>query len=1593
MQNYDEQFATGDYETMLLDPRVVEAVEINMATNKASSTAPPSPSPAPRPPSAAFSEHKDMPAAFAAEMAGSLPIMMYGSGSTNAPAVPIGESAGGTGRISQDAAALGEGGDGGNVVATPTRNVWYGRLAEDSAPQVPVEGGQYGGEHQHAAPPQEEEHHQQPQDDVASSEWAGFDEGEAGQSEWGPAAVDQYEGGTAAEVESGGDGPGESMAPGYNEYDQYGQYDQQYTQQYDQQYGQYHTTEQYHVETNLDADMDHSYGQATATISAVDNSLAPPPNQSQEDDNSTMDNDPTLGQVLGSFLRPVSQEGSQGAGAEAALGHLMESVGGTLKGFFTDVAAAAAAAGQGDMYSELEGSTSLGKKEHRLSSEMSQPRWGGESAAAEHGNGNGTTAGEGTNDGTTNGSTAFQTPEKSARPQYESYPDQFDQMPPTPGDLGLFSPGQLAADLGVPRAAVTMSALFDAEGGSVGTLSSQNSIQDGWSDDNNIENIPLPLPSNEIAATADEGNLNPLGEGHVEQFVGADNEGYEPMAMEPIASAAILGMEQGGEEEKESEGDEEESSAVPVDTAVVPPPQSNGHHLDQGTTEWEVPPQSVLEEAGTGGDGWESDGLDLDLPQISNDLGTIAVATGEDGDFTMMPQQQGVVDNSWGGTAEIVPPEHEEDVFHAMHAEGPYPAVVQNEYQHQQYQPYQQRSDQQPSGGAFKAMGSLPFADIEPETAARGGEGVGASSELTSDAFAELNALRAQVQESQAAAAAARQELESLREEGAVQAAALAEVLGARDALSRENSELLQELNALRGDVVALHQYEERCQQLETELEEKSAAAEGARAEAAALQSERDELVARVAGLESSGTNTAGADEAKMTAAAGEIAVLQAELDELKESLEARESEIDDLKSVLELKDDAISQLKVQEGHANEEKSAAVAAVATRDAEISSLREELAAAQEALAAAEADASDRVASALEDVRNRMQTAVAEAISEKDAELSRLENALREEMAAQAAQLAAAEAELCTTVDEKDGEIMQLEARVMTLEQEATEAKALSEAATAAAAAKENDLQTAQARAKEMERKFAIARKKIAAQQAQQESLVAEMAALKAQVESGSAGQDAELAQMAAALEAAAEEHERLMQEAATLQARLIAAEEAQTSSSGRDNELAEMTAALTSAHAAQEALAAEASALQARLDELSAAKDGEIAAMATAHDSELSAMSAALDAATTAQQTLSAEANSLQARLDEVNAAKAAEMQAMAADYEQIIEMLGQRDSTLEAMNLEIETLRETAESAAASSAQIAELAAELNAAREQVAQWTFMAEDTTARCTAAEQALAAERAAREEAAAAAAVMQQELASLQGVLAATEAQLNEVAAMQDAASRADVEALRQQVADLEAELAAARAAVQSFNRGEFEDAVEEVEELKSQLTVASQLAAAKEEELRKYKLQLVKAKKVRAADAEKIAALEEAKAAADAAVSAAEARAAEAAAAATAAAAAAAEHVLPIAAPVEVSPSGASAEEMASLREEITALQEQLDALRAVSAEGDEGLNEALSALGAEEAKVARLAEMLVERGVAEGVVEEELAAIEEMMVLMEEEDAAEESLC
>jgi DNA repair exonuclease SbcCD ATPase subunit len=374
----------------------------------------------------------------------------------------------------------------------------------------------------------------------------------------------------------------------------------------------------------------------------------------------------------------------------------------------------------------------------------------------------------------------------------------------------------------------------------------------------------------------------------------------------------------------------------------------------------------------------------------------------------------------------------------------------------------------------------------------------------------------------------------------------------------------------------------------------------------------------------------------------------------------------------------------------------------------------------------------------------------------------------------------------------------------------------------------------------------------------------------------------------------------------------------------------------------------------------------------------------LDLAQRSQTALNQEVESLRARLEEAMSTRAAEVESLSEDNARLAQMLVEYEAKEASLNSENASLH-------ARLRDVEHLSHALSTAREQASQWQSAADQFELRCTALEEQLAQERAQHEAAACSAAAMQNELAVLQTSLQNTEAQLAELEAVQDAfaAQESRTEELERKLIATEAELEASRRSAllernksqessqtgqgQSLPAGMDADDVaelmDELSALRSQLSASSEVASGKEEELRKYKLQLVKAKKLRALDAEKLAAAEAALKAATAQVQ---------------------EQQHLAEPPNGTSP--ASEEDIALLKDRLaaaetemagmSALREELESLREMVGETEAGMNEALAALGVEEAKVARLAEMLNEHGVADDVLEAELDAVEELMMEM-----------
>lgn len=1459
MQNYGSEHAGVDYEAMLQDPDVVHAVQNYISENKRSAPgSPASRGSKPPSPSALNSSGiaRDAAAAFPQDYYGkySVPAAEGGdlpAAETAAPAEPQGYEAGG------------------------------------DMPQPPPEYGASYNNDFGVPLPGPWAHHAQPEGEGGNGGWSGFGDADF---EGGGGAVPDFEG--------GGDAPhSRSLAPEPT-FALHAEAELEVQQQ--QQYGvdedggvQYteHYSEQYHAEYQ-------AYGQAQ-----------PPARQDRElaggdagGASAVQQEDPTLGQVLGSFFRPQmtqlaqhlaggaaqsgAENGRSGSGTEGALGSFVTSVGGTLKDII-----------MGDF--DGPGAAQPPGKPGKLAAAMPWEESPHPDAPGGIGGGflsNGHLPGEG--DGFVTPA-AGPSPARPTRIPHPPLPPGADSNAHGTSEEGapVFSPGQLAADLGVPRAAVSVAALFARESrGSVGTLSSRSS-QDGWSQDGwgGQEDLPteaaapaapeVPPQTAEDDLQVPEAALPPEVQPPEQEFA---------LPMHPVAPEVML----------------EEQQQLPVSA-------KDG---------WEEPP-AVAEQWGTAA--IQAEG------SASFDMGAATA-------YQMAPNLP--MDDSTPFTVIEAAPEVAElpsavaRVQEQVPPPAPIPAVPEMATTGGE-DGWGWGAEEGGWGDQMPEIHDMPAApamvdDKEAYSAAQPVAAAGAAAEVAAMAE-ELAAMRARAEAAEATAAEAQAQVQALQEK----AAAYAQQLDAAQAqMAESHASLSAQVETLTGSNAALLDekaaFEARCAALEAAATEKASSTEEFEARIASLQAERDGLVASLAEKDAAAAESA--------AAAGNAAVLQMELEDAKEALERSENECDDLRSMLELKDDAVQALKAQVAQLESDLQAARSelaavgdsaaravqdAVAAKDAELAQVQHTLAAKEEELSAALAAANGTSAEvgtleAALAAKEVQLAGISEQMSAMVAELT----AAQQGQSRLAEQISTLEAHLqvrgtlsrtgrlvfslacapssisprhvlsgCTicitllwmcfaclqaALEEKDAEIMQLEARAMTAEATAQAAAQLE----AAFAAKDAELEALQGRIKELEKKFTLAKKKIAAQQAQQA------------------------------------QHEQATAEVEALRSRLAEAESAlNNAAAGKDAELQELSAALEEAQHAQHDLLANISALQARLAEAEAA-----------------------------------------------HGARSAEIESLAADNAKLAEMLAEREDHGERMVAEIAQLRSQLETHAASGASAAELAK----ARDEIAQWMAVAEDADARCTAAEEELEAERAEREATAAAAAQVQEQLASLQAVLQSTEAQLAELEAVQEAATAAieaadaqerEVVAMQQRLAQADAELEALRAgAVQgrgtSSMTGKDEEMYqEEIAELHAQLQAASEAAAQKEEEMRKYKLQLVKAKKVRAADQEKISSLETAIASGGAAVP----------------PAPASEPATP--------PPPSLQEELAALRQQLEAVEGELAGVRAAAQDAEEGLTESLSALGQEEAKVARLAELLVASGMPESAVEEELAAVEELL--------------
>ena len=421
----------------------------------------------------------------------------------------------------------------------------------------------------------------------------------------------------------------------------------------------------------------------------------------------------------------------------------------------------------------------------------------------------------------------------------------------------------------------------------------------------------------------------------------------------------------------------------------------------------------------------------------------------------------------------------------------------------------------------------------------------------------------------------------------------------------------------------------------------------------------------------------------------------------------------------------------------------------------------------------------------------------------------------------------------------------------------------------------------------------------------------------------------------------------------------------------------------------EKLESQISTLKSQLDE----------ATSTSHrdEDELAELSHALDEAQEVQTALQKEVNELQNRLEEMSQEKDAEIDSMTAENARLSQMLLDAQAIEEDMRAQISnySMMEGVQE------RMKQLEATLEDVEQRAKNWEQYAKELEHRSKELGANLEIEREARSQDASAAASLKSDIAVLQSTLNATECQLAELEHLQEAFQEQEnaISDLKQQLETSQREMHAMSFNLENtrreneslrqaadrkgkFGEPDIEEITEEVETLRSQLIASSEVASSKEEELRKYKLQLVKTRKLRAADAEKISNLE---AELQDAIKKLESQ------------------------NLAINSTQNSLENMkntqleeernrkACMQEEIETLkqrlamaetelgsvkntQEEVKSLKAAVVEAEDGMKEALSALGIEEAKVARLAEMLNERGVADHILETELETIEEVLL-------------
>ena len=302
-----------------------------------------------------------------------------------------------------------------------------------------------------------------------------------------------------------------------------------------------------------------------------------------------------------------------------------------------------------------------------------------------------------------------------------------------------------------------------------------------------------------------------------------------------------------------------------------------------------------------------------------------------------------------------------------------------------------------------------------------------------------------------------------------------------------------------------------------------------------------------------------------------------------------------------------------------------------------------------------------------------------------------------------------------------------------------------------------------------------------------------------------------------------------------------------------------------------------------------------------------------------------------------------EIENLTKENNQLMDVLGEKEDHMEMMNSELAQLRSTLESSTSLQEQIGYL-------EEQVAHLEEAA-------SAAHDALMEEKEARDMAEAQCDEYHSRLQDAMQRLGESQEQianLNQLSEEREEQQMATVQQLHATCEDYENRLQAASLTIENTQREieeltrllkeetdnnatmqNTEELESEISMLRHQMTSLSESASNKEDELRRYKLQLVKAKKLRASDQERIEELQDIQEAYQSTI---------------------AEHK-------------ALQEHMVTMREELQQAQETAQL-------ADESLNDALAALGHEEAKVIRLSELLEMAGLTKDEIQAELEAVD-----------------